>query len=80
MIEPQQNEGNGRKLEGNAPRRVAVLPLIEFVVKKHGCKNGEVDQNQAPEDNKSGLVNEAPWRVAYTKKDWLSINCQYDTR
>lgn len=56
------------------------MPLIEFVVKKHGCKNGEVDQNQAPEDNKSGLVNEAPWRVAYTKKDWLSINCQYDTR
>lgn len=80
MIEPQQNEGNGRKLEGIAPWRVAVLPLVEFVFNKHGCKNGKVDQNQAPDDNKSGLVDEAPWRVAYTEKDWLYTSCQYDPR
>lgn len=45
MVQPQQDEGDGRKLEDNAQGRVAIFPLVKLVVKKHGREDGEIDQD-----------------------------------
>lgn len=71
MVEPQQDEGNGRELEEDAQGRVAIFPLVEFVIEKHRGEDSEIHQDQASDSDKSGLVDEAPWRMACTQKDGL---------
>jgi len=73
MVEPQKHKRHSRELEDDTPRGIAILALVDLVIKQHESQGCKVSEDGASNAHQGTLGQPAPWRVTGSEEDGMVL-------